>query len=188
MRAMFWPGQELYPIPNFKPESSVICSHRMTGVGFRESLGVLTGIQYLSSFEASATSHRSGLNSSASCPHISLLRWNTQGLTDSVVPCGKNSPPISTPPAGAMRGKHTGEHDQYRIPYPVRTDDDYLEDHEVDLGYSLGTGLLMRRPSLMQACRYGSCWASEKDTTFPWHKPARTAAVISARALAHVSG
>lgn len=65
----------------------------------------LTGMKHLSFSAASGRSHRSGLNSRASGPHISLELWITDGLIVRVTPWGKYVPPIVTPPFGATRGR-----------------------------------------------------------------------------------
>lgn len=46
-------------------------------------------MKHFSFSAASGCSHRSGLNSRASGPHISLELWITEGLTVSVTPWGK---------------------------------------------------------------------------------------------------
>lgn len=65
-------------------------------------------MKHFSFSAASGRSHRSGLNSPASGPHISLELWITEGLTVRVTPSGKWVPPIVTPPFAATRGRPAG--------------------------------------------------------------------------------
>lgn len=71
-------------------------------------VGLLTGMKYFSFAVVSGCSQRSGLNSRASGPHISLELCMIEGHTFNVTPSGKNVSPMVKPPLGATRGKPTG--------------------------------------------------------------------------------
>jgi len=117
-----------------------------------------TTLAFFANSSSLIPNHRSGQKNSGSCPKTSLSRTTDQVLLAISVPPGTNTPLIVSPSGGTTFGRRPPE------------------------------GGLMRRPSWMTACRYGSWRASDSWTTGLEILPARTASSISACRRAYTRG